>query len=453
MKAMLLDAPGRPLRAAEVPDPVAGPRRRSSSGSRPARSAGRTSTSSTATCATPKLPLVLGHEIVGVVEAARRGGGALRAGRPGRRAVARLDLRPVPLLRRREARTSATRPGSPATTSTAASRRGRSPTSGSAFRIPDAFGDVEAAPLLCAGLIGYRTLRMAGDPASVGIWGFGAAAHLVAQVARFEGREVFAFTRPGDAASQEFARSLGAAWAGGSDELPPEPLDAALVFAPVGALVPAALRSVRKGGVVVCGGIHMSDIPSFPYELLWGERVLRSVANLTRKDGEEFLSLAARAGVKSRVRPYPLGRGERGARGPAGGAARRGRGPRPVSGYVAGPGRRRARQEAQNSGFLRSTLSGQRERCIAQSFTTQWTSPAAWPSSWATSTRRRCSRTVLGERVLLGRLQAGEGEDAPAAREVREAEDVGQGRDEEVGADEEEVQPARLGRGDESRGR
>ena len=147
---------------------------------------------------------------------------------------------------------------------------------------------------------------MSGDPRTVGIWGFGAAAHLVAQVARFEGREVFAFTRPGDAASQEFARSLGAVWAGGSDELPPDPLDAALVFAPVGALVPAALRSVRKGGVVVCGGIHMSDIPSFPYELLWGERVVRSVANLTRRDGEEFLGLAARAGVRSRVRPYPL---------------------------------------------------------------------------------------------------------------------------------------------------
>jgi propanol-preferring alcohol dehydrogenase len=148
---------------------------------------------------------------------------------------------------------------------------------------------------------------MAGDPRSVGIWGFGAAAHLVAQVARYEGREVFAFTRPGDEGAQSFARSLGAVWAGGSDELPPEPLDAALVFAPVGALVPAALRSVRKGGVVVCGGIHMTDLPSFPYALLWGERVVRSVANLTRRDGEEFFPLAVRAGVKSRVRTYPLG--------------------------------------------------------------------------------------------------------------------------------------------------
>jgi len=147
---------------------------------------------------------------------------------------------------------------------------------------------------------------MAGDPQRVGIWGFGAAAHLVAQVARYEGREVYAFTRPGDSWAQEFARSLGAVWAGGSDEQAPESLDAALVFAPIGALVPAALRSVRKGGVVVCGGIHMTDIPSFPYALLWGERVVRSVANLTRRDGEEFLAVASRAGVTSQVRSYPL---------------------------------------------------------------------------------------------------------------------------------------------------
>jgi propanol-preferring alcohol dehydrogenase len=160
------------------------------------------------------------------------------------------------------------------------------------FAIPAAFGDVEAAPLLCAGLIGYRTLRLAGESERIGIYGFGAAAHIVAQVARYQGRQVFAFTRPGDKAAQDFARSLGAVWAGGSDEMPPEPLDAALIFAPVGALVPAALAATRKGGTVVCGGIHMSDIPSFPYRLLWEERVVRSVANLTRRDAEEFLALA-----------------------------------------------------------------------------------------------------------------------------------------------------------------
>jgi propanol-preferring alcohol dehydrogenase len=165
---------------------------------------------------------------------------------------------------------------------------------------------VEAAPLLCAGLIGYRTLRMAGDPGRLGIYGFGAAAHIVAQVARHEGRQLFAFTRPGDRAAQAFAIELGAAWAGGSDELPPEPLDAALVFAPVGALVPAALRAVRKGGVVVLGGIHMSDIPSMPYALLWGERALRSVANLTRRDGEALLALAPRVPIRTHAVPYPL---------------------------------------------------------------------------------------------------------------------------------------------------
>jgi len=176
------------------------------------------------------------------------------------------------------------------------------------FPIPEGMSDVQAAPMLCAGLIGYRTLRMAGEARRLGLYGFGAAAHLVAQVARWEGREVFAFTRGGDARAQAFARSSGAAWAGGSDELPPVPLDAALVFAPVGALVPLALRAVKPGGTVVCGGIHMSDIPAFPYELLWGERVVRSVANLTRRDGEEFLALAARIPVRSTVVEYPLER-------------------------------------------------------------------------------------------------------------------------------------------------
>jgi propanol-preferring alcohol dehydrogenase len=172
--------------------------------------------------------------------------------------------------------------------------------------LPDAYGDAEAAPLLCAGLIGYRTLRFAGDAQRLGIYGFGAAAHIVAQIARHQGRRVFAFTRRGDAEGQRFARELGAEWAGASDDEPPEPLDAALLFAPVGALIPLALRAVRKGGIVVCGGIHMSDIPSFPYEFLWGERVVRSVANLTARDGEEFLALAPRAGVRTEVTAYPL---------------------------------------------------------------------------------------------------------------------------------------------------
>lgn len=174
------------------------------------------------------------------------------------------------------------------------------------FPIPAGYDDVAAAPLMCAGLIGYRTLRLAGDPRRVGIYGFGAAAHIVAQVARHEGREVFAFTRPGDLEGAAFARSLGAAWAGGSDVAAPEPLDAALIFAPVGALVPAALRAVAKGGVVVCGGIHMSDIPAFPYAELWGERVIRSVANLTRRDAVELLELAPRVPIRTSTTTYRL---------------------------------------------------------------------------------------------------------------------------------------------------
>src|ERR1700720_820606 len=159
---------------------------------------------------------------------------------------------------------------------------------------------------MCAGLIGYRTLRMAGDAPLIGIYGFGAAAHIVAQVARHQGRRLFAFTRPGDQAAQQFARSLGAVWAGDSTATPPEPLDAALIFAPVGALVPAALAATRKGGTVVCGGIHMSDIPAFPYSLLWEERVVRSVANLTRRDAEEFLALAPKVGIRTATQTYPL---------------------------------------------------------------------------------------------------------------------------------------------------
>jgi propanol-preferring alcohol dehydrogenase len=175
------------------------------------------------------------------------------------------------------------------------------------FALPaDGLSDVEAAPLLCAGLIGYRSLVMAGEARRLGIYGFGAAAHIMAQVAIWQGREIFAFTRPGDAQAQAFARGLGAVWAGGSDEKPAAELDAAIIFAPVGSLVPAALRAVRKGGTVVCGGIHMSDIPQFPYAILWGERQLRSVANLSREDAIEFLDLAPRAGIRTHVQTYPL---------------------------------------------------------------------------------------------------------------------------------------------------
>jgi propanol-preferring alcohol dehydrogenase len=174
------------------------------------------------------------------------------------------------------------------------------------FPIPAGYTDAEAAPLLCAGLIGYRSLVMAGEASRLGIYGFGAAAHIVAQVARHQGRQVYAFTRAGDVKAQQFARELGAVWAGASDSPPPEELDAAIIFAPVGALVPAALRAVAKGGTVVCGGIHMSDIPSFPYRLLWGERSLHSVANLTRRDGEEFLALAPQVPVRTEVQPFPL---------------------------------------------------------------------------------------------------------------------------------------------------
>ncbi len=172
--------------------------------------------------------------------------------------------------------------------------------------MPAAFGDAAAAPLLCAGLIGYRTLRLAGEAKRVGIYGFGAAAHILAQVIRHQGRELYAFTRPGDEAAQDFARRLGARWAGGSDALPPEPLDAALIFAPVGALLPAALAATVKGGTVVCGGIHMSDIPRFPYRLLWEERMVRSVANLTRQDGDELLALAARIPIRTQTEVFPL---------------------------------------------------------------------------------------------------------------------------------------------------
>lgn len=174
------------------------------------------------------------------------------------------------------------------------------------LRLPPTYDDAHAAPLLCAGLIGYRALRLAGDPRRLGLYGFGAAAHVIAQIAVAQERSVYAFTRPGDVSTQKFARELGVHWTGGSDAAPPEPLDAALIFAPVGALVPAALAAVAKGGTVVCAGIHMSDIPAFPYHLLWGERVLRSVANLSRKDGEEFMAALARWPVRTTVTRFPL---------------------------------------------------------------------------------------------------------------------------------------------------
>lgn len=253
------------------------------------------------------LPIVPGHEVVGHVAAA----GEAVAG------WARGDRVGVPWLGRtcgscaycREGRenlceapvfTGYTRDGGFATHLLADHRF--------CLRLPHSYGDVAAAPLLCAGLIGFRTYRMAGPAERIGIYGFGAAAHVIAQVAVAEGRRVFAFTRPGDERSQAFARTLGAVWAGGSDETPPEALDAAMIFAPVGGLVPAALAHVRKGAPVVCGGIHMSDIPSFPYALLWGERTVKSVANLTREDGTAFVETIARTPVATRTHVYPLSR-------------------------------------------------------------------------------------------------------------------------------------------------
>lgn len=304
MKAMVLDAAKVPLRFAELAEPQV------------AEDEILIKVHACAVCRTdlhvvdgeladPKLPLVPGHEIVGTVVTLGRSVERFRLG----------DRVGVPWLGwtcgvcaycrtgrenlcDRARFTGYQRDGGYAEMALADQRF--------AFAIPPAYSDEEAAPLLCAGLIGHRALRMAGDAERLGLYGFGAAAHIIAQVARFEGRRVHAFVRPGDRAAAKFARDLGAAWAGGSDEIPPEPLDAALIFAPVGALVPAALRATAKGGVVVCAGIHMSDIPAFPYRLLWEERVVRSVANLTRRDAEEFLALAPRAGVKTTIKTYPL---------------------------------------------------------------------------------------------------------------------------------------------------
>jgi len=304
MRAMVLDRPGVPLAMRERETPA------------PGRGELLIEIAACGVCRTdlhvvdgelprPKLPIVPGHEIVGRVAAAGEGvtGFALgeRIGVPwlgwtcGVCPYCRADrenLCDAPLF------TGYTRDGGYATHTIADERY--------CFPLPEGLGDTEAAPLLCAGLIGWRSYRMAGDGAALGLYGFGAAAHILAQVATWQGRRVYAFTRAGDTAAQNFARSLGVCWAGSAEEAPPEPLDAAIIFAPVGALVPAALRVVKKGGRVVCGGIHMSDIPSFPYAILWEERQIVSVANLTRADARELLALVPRIGLRVEVTPYLL---------------------------------------------------------------------------------------------------------------------------------------------------
>ena len=303
---MLLRAPGTALALAELPDPVAGP------GEVLVR------VRACGVCRTDlhvvdgeipdaHSPIVPGHEIVGTVAATG----------PGVTGFAPGDRVGVPWLARTCGTCAYCRSGRE-NLCEAAAFTGCTVNGGYAeyavadarycFPLPDGFTDVELAPWLCAGLIGHRALRMAGDARRIGIYGFGAAAHIVAQVARHEGREVHAFTRPGDTTAQAFARGLGAAWAGGSDERPPAPLDAALLFAPVGALVPKALADLARGGTVVCAGIHMSDIPSFPYAILWHERRVVSVANLTRADGEAFVALAARIPIRTQTTAYPLER-------------------------------------------------------------------------------------------------------------------------------------------------
>jgi alcohol dehydrogenase, propanol-preferring len=253
----------------------------------------------------PKLPLVIGHMIVGRVEAAGDGAHRFavgdRIGVPWLGSVdetCRFCARGLENLCVSARFTGYHVDGGYAEYCVADERF--------CFALPESYEDQHAAPLLCAGLIGYRALRLAGDAKRIGLYGFGDSAHIIAQVARYQGRRVFAFTSPGDTTKQEFARSLGAEWAGDSLTPPPEPLDAAVIFAPVGALVPAALKVLDPGGVVVCAGIHMSDIPSFPYDLLWMERQIRSVANLTRRDGEEFLQIAPKVPVRTEVQPYPL---------------------------------------------------------------------------------------------------------------------------------------------------
>jgi propanol-preferring alcohol dehydrogenase len=305
-RAMLLEKPGTALRLGAAP----------AAGVAPGPGQVRIGVRACAVCRTdlhvvdgelprPKLPLVPGHEIVGVVQECGAGVERLRPGdRVGVSWLGRTCGECGYCASGRENLCAAARftgytlDGGYADCLLADARY--------CFAIGPEYPDIEAAPLLCAGLIGYRSLTMAGDAQRLGIYGFGAAAHIVAQVARWQGREVYAFTRAGDVAAQGFARELGAVWAGGSEERPPAELDAAIVFAPVGALVPLALRAVARGGRVVCGGIHMSDIPSFPYEHLWQERSLVSVANLTRRDGEEFLALAPRVPVRTVTEPFPL---------------------------------------------------------------------------------------------------------------------------------------------------
>jgi alcohol dehydrogenase, propanol-preferring len=304
MRAMRLMSLRTPLVLAELPDPQPGP------------GEVRVDVSACGVCRTdlhvvdgelpdPKLPIIPGHEIVGRIEALGRNVTGLdvgmRVGIPwlGHTCgVCRYCVEGQENLCDHPLFTGYTRDGGYATRTVADARY--------VFALPEQGDDIATAPLLCAGLIGWRSLRMAGEGRRLGLYGFGAAAHIIAQVARAQGREVFAFTRPDDVAGQNFARTLGACWAGESGAVPPEPLDCAIIFAPVGSLVPAALRAVRKGGRVVCAGIHMSDIPSFPYRLLWEERQIVSVANLTRADAHEFFDVVARTNITTTTTAYPL---------------------------------------------------------------------------------------------------------------------------------------------------
>jgi alcohol dehydrogenase, propanol-preferring len=304
VRAMILDVPGEPLRVAEVASPE------------PGEGQVLLRVHCCAVCRTdlhvvdgelpdPRLPLIPGHQIVGTVERIGEHTDGFTVGeRVGVPWLGWTDGECRYCLSGRENLCENARftgyqiDGGYAEYALADGRF--------CFSIPESFPDLQAAPLLCAGLIGHRSLRFAGDAERLGLYGFGASAHIVAQVASHEGRRVFAFTRPGDEEAQEFARELGAEWAGSSEEAPPEELDAAIIFAPVGALVPAALRAVARGGTVVCAGIHMSDIPSFSYDLLWEERSVRSVANLTRQDGLDFLALAPEVPVRTEVMPFPL---------------------------------------------------------------------------------------------------------------------------------------------------
>jgi alcohol dehydrogenase, propanol-preferring len=304
VRAMILDVPGEPLRVAEVPVPEPG------EGQLLLR------VHCCAVCRTdlhvvdgelphPRLPLIPGHQIVGTVQKiSERADGFTVGDRVGVPWLGWTDGECRYCLSGRENLCENARftgyqiDGGYAEYALADTRF--------CFPIPESYPDLQAAPLLCAGLIGHRSLRFAGDAERLGLYGFGASAHIVAQVAAHEGRRIFAFTRAHDEEAQEFARELGAEWAGSSEEAPPEELDAAIIFAPVGALVPAALRAVARGGTVVCAGIHMSDIPSFPYEILWGERSVRSVANLTRQDGLDFLALAPEVPLRTEVVPFPL---------------------------------------------------------------------------------------------------------------------------------------------------